>query len=134
MRTLLFILLFSISLTAQEKKENNARQNVFTTTIDGKSSADGSLEMTRDELFKSAIGLKAKNDGQALPKIMALEVFIPGYPAIQIKGDKLDEETKAKINKLEDGNVIVIKGIVARTVADESLDHYIVRTTILLKS
>lgn len=132
MRTLLFILLFSVSLTAQEKK-GNATQNVFITTIDGKSSLDAPIEMTRNELYKSAVSLQARNTGQTVPKVIALEVFVPGHPAIQIKGDKLDEETKNKINSLKDGNAVAIRGLVAKISAEETLDYRTVPTSILLK-
>ena len=133
MRTLLFILLFSISLAAQEKKQDSAQQNVFTTTVDGKTSFDSAIEMTRDELYKSVISLQAKSAGQSVPKVIALEVFIPGHPAIQIKGDKLDEATKNKINSLENGNAIAIRGVVTRINADEALDYRTVPTSILIK-
>jgi hypothetical protein len=109
MKLLLLTLLFSISVAAQNTPKKS--DNVFTTTVDGKSAYSGNIELKRDQVLNGPVALKPDRESQTIPKISGLELFIPGYPVVNVKGDKLDEEAKNKIKGLKKGEMVVIRVI-----------------------
>lgn len=106
---LAFLLLFSISLSAQTKKASNTLH----TAVNGKTyDYNGKpVPMTKTAVINSTISLKSDNPDQELPAIKKLEVFIPGYPALLIDGNKIDKATADKINSSPEGNAIVIRAL-----------------------
>ena len=114
MRPILFLLLFfQISLYAQTDKK--ATPGAPYTALNGKTfekksldQNDVGLKVTIQEVIDVTITLKPADSGDAVPKIKSLEVYIPGYPAISIEGNKFDQATIDKIRTVKKGNVIVV--------------------------
>lgn len=106
---LAFLLLFSISLSAQTKKVSTKLH----TAVDGKTyDYNGKpVPMTKTAVINSTITLQSDNPDHELPAIKKLEVLIPGYPALLMDGNKIDRATAVKINKAPKGNAIVIRAL-----------------------
>ena len=121
MRPILFLLLFfQISLYAQTSDKKTTLPRAPYTTFNGKmidvdktpveknSETTSDLKLTKKEISEGTVTLQAAEKGDAVPRIKSLEVYIPGYPAILIEGNKFDEASIEKINNTKPGNVMVI--------------------------
>lgn len=111
MRSILLLLLFfQFSVYAQtETKSPDGKKKLYFTLINGKSYSGNNLKLTRNEIIDAKITLKGKEENEAIPAIKALEIYVPGYPALYIEGTEIDRETASKIEKTKAGNVVVIK-------------------------
>ena len=118
MKSILFILLFfQVSLYAQTN-DKKATPDAPYTALNGKTferkslnETDGGLKVTMKEIINGTITLKPAATGDTVPKIKSLEVFIPGYPAINIEGNKFDQATIDKARTIKKGDIIVVRAI-----------------------
>lgn len=113
MKTILsFFLFIQLSVYAQKSSENNdGKRKLYFTVINGNEKSDkgGAVQMTRNEIIDARITLKGKEEDEIAPEIKEMEVYITGYSAIQIEGNRFDRETASKIEKAKPGDVIVLK-------------------------
>jgi len=118
MKSILFILLlFQVSLYAQTS-DRKATQGAPYTALNGKTferksldQTDCGLKVTMKEVIDGTITLKPAAPGDAIPRIKSLEVYIPGYPAISIEGNKFDKATIDKARTIKKGDIIVVRAI-----------------------
>lgn len=121
MKSILFILLlFQVSLYAQNVDKKAASPAAPYTSFNGKilevnkmireksNESESDFKLTKKEIAEGTVTLQAEKKGDAVPAIKSLEVYIPGYPAILIEGNKFDEATIEKIKNTKAGNVMVV--------------------------